>query len=154
MDVEANGWSIGSRVGATDVGERVADVVPVERSPTDAHDAAKTKTTSTTQAQFVANTQNTPGTLKDFVGAKSDAHDTSCNADGSKWVATGKVTNSSKKPAHYRIYVSFLQGDTTVGLSQSDFAPVAPGATHDWSGSVKTSGKDLRCILRVERADA
>lgn len=116
--------------------------------------AAKTKTTSTTQAQFVANTQNTPGTLKDFVGAKSDAHDTSCNADGSKWVATGKVTNSSKKPAHYRIYVSFLQGDTTVGLSQSDFAPVAPGATHDWSGSVKTSGKDLRCILRVERADA
>ena len=116
--------------------------------------AAKTKTTSTTQAQFVANTQNTPGTLKNFVGAKSDAHDTSCKADGSKWVATGKVTNSSQKPAHYRIYVSFLQGDTTVGLSQSDFSPVAPGATHGWSGSVKTSGKDLRCILRVERADA
>ena len=116
--------------------------------------AAKTKTASTTQPQFVANTQNTPGTLKDFVGAKSDAHDTSCKADGSKWGATGKVTNSSKKPAHYRIYVSFLEGDTTVGLSQSDFAPVAPRATHAWSGSVKTSGKDLRCILRVERADA
>ena len=114
----------------------------------------KPKATSTTQPQFVANTQNTPGTLVNFVGAKLDAHDTSCKADGAKWSATGTVTNSSKKPAHYRIYVSFLQGDTTVGLSQSDFSPVASGATRDWSGSVKTSGKDLRCILRVERADA
>ena len=115
---------------------------------------AKAHTTSTTQPSFVANTQNTPGTLKDFVGAKSDARNTACKADGAKWVATGQVTNSSKHPSHYRIYVSFLQGDTTVGLSQSDFSPVAPGATHAWSGSVKTSGKDLRCILRVERSDA
>ena len=116
--------------------------------------AAKTKTTSTTVPQFTANTKNTPGTLKDFVGTKADVHDTKCSKNNAFWNAAGKVTNSSKHPARYRIYVSFLKGDTTVGLTQVDVPPLKAKATTDWDAGVKIAGTDLRCILRVERAEA
>lgn len=115
---------------------------------------AKPASSSSTTQPFVANTKNTPGTLKNFVGAHADVHDTSCKQGAGSWVAHGKLTNSSKTRASYRVYVSFLNGDTTVGLSQTDVTSVAPGATQDWTGSVNASGKDLRCILRVERAPA
>ncbi|MGZ6896577.1 MAG: hypothetical protein ACXVJ7_08145 [Acidimicrobiia bacterium] len=110
--------------------------------------------TSTSTLPFESSTKNTPGTLPDFVGAKADVHDTTCTDHAGTWRAAGSVTSSAKKGAHYRIYVSFLNGDTTVGLAQTDFGPVKPGATHDWTAGVKVSGTDLHCILRVERADA
>ena len=116
--------------------------------------AAKSKTTSTTAPQFTANTKNTPGTLKNFVGAKADVHDTKCAQNKAWWNAAGKVTNPTKKRARYRIYVSFLKGDTTVGLTQVDVPPLNAHATTDWDAGVKIAGADLRCILRVERAEA
>ncbi len=111
------------------------------------------KTASTTQP-FVSNSQNTPGTLANFVGAHTDVHDTTCKAAGSEWTAAGSVTNPTAAPVKYRIYVSFLNGDTTVGLAEVNIADVGPKRTERWVEDVKLTGKDLRCILRVERADA
>ncbi len=108
--------------------------------------------TSTTQP-FVANTKNTPGTLADFVGAKADVHDTSCKQDGGSWNANGTVTNPTNSAVRYRIYVSFLDGDTTVGLAEANVAKVGPKKSAEWQQGVKVASDNLRCILRVERAD-
>ncbi len=117
--------------------------------------AASTKphrtATTTTAPAFAANTKNTPGTLKDFVGAHSDATDTSCVAGDTGWIATGRVKNPTKNAAQYRIYVSFLDGVTTVGVAESDVKAPA-GAAANWKATVGAAGKDLHCILRVERA--
>ena len=109
-------------------------------------------TTSTTQP-FVSNSKNTPGTLANFVGAHEDVHDTNCKQDGASWTADGKVTNPTAKAVKYRIYVSFLNGDTTVGLAEVNVGKVDAKKSEAWNQSVKVTGKDLRCILRVERAD-
>lgn len=114
--------------------------------------AASRQTTSTTAASFVDATTHTPGTLKHYEGARSDVHDTACAADGGSWSAKGKVTNSTPTAARYRIYVSFLSGDTTVGITETAAGPVKAGATADWSAKVKGDEAGLRCILRVERA--
>lgn len=122
-----------------------------------AHPAAKTAakggaTTSTTQP-FVSNSKNTPGTLANFVGAKADVHDTTCKPDGTWWNAGGSVTNPTAAAVKYRIYVSFLHGDTTVGLVEVNVGKVDPKHTSKWAQTVKVEGRDLRCILRVERAE-
>ena len=53
-----------------------------------------------------------------------------------------------------RLHVSFLNGDTTVGLAEVNVAKVGAKQTERWTQGVKVEGKDLRCILRVERTDA
>ena len=108
--------------------------------------------TSTTQP-FVANTKNTPGTLKGFVGAKADVHDTTCARDGVEWNAHGLVTNPTAKSVKYRIYVSFLNGDTTIGLAEANVPNIGAKQTGKWQQSIKVDGDGLRCILRVERTD-
>ena len=116
--------------------------------------AKKTAESSTSTTQpFVSNSKNTPGTLANFVGAKDDVHDTKCKPDGAGWNAGGVVTNSTAKSVKYRIYVSFLNGDTTVGLAEVNVGKVGPKQSETWHQTVKVAGKDLRCILRVERAD-
>jgi hypothetical protein len=115
---------------------------------------ASRQTTTTTAASFVDATTHTPGTLKHYEGARSDVHDTTCTAEDGAWSAEGKVTNSAPAAARYRIYVSFLSGDTTVGIAETAAGPVRAGATADWSARVKAHDAGLRCILRVERADA
>ncbi len=113
---------------------------------------AESSTSSTTQP-FVSNSKNTPGTLANFVGAREDVHDTKCQSSGSGWNVEGSVTNSAAKAVKYRIYVSFLNGDTTIGLAEVNVGKVDPKQTERWQQSVKVTGRDLRCILRVERAD-
>ncbi len=127
------------------------------KSTTSAKVGAKTvgtgaASTSTTQP-FVSNSKNTPGTLANFVGAHEDVHDTTCKRDGASWNANGMVTNPTAKGVQYRIYVSFLNGDTTVGLAEVNVGKVDAKKSQGWNQGVKVSGKDLRCILRVERAD-
>ena len=114
----------------------------------------KPAASSSTTQPFALNTENTPGTLANFVGAHADVHDTTCKQGGAWWNATGKVTNPTSHAARYRIYVSFLNSDTTVGLAQVDVGTVGPKQTQVWQDGVKVGGKDLRCILRVERATA
>lgn len=116
----------------------------------------KTKSTSTstsTTQTFVANTKHTPGTLADFVGAKADVHDTTCKQHGGSWEADGVVSNPTDSSVRYRIYVSFLSGDTTVGLAEANLGKVGPSKSAHWQQSVKVASDNLRCILRVERSD-
>jgi hypothetical protein len=116
--------------------------------------AQSKRSTSTTTLPFVSTSKHVPGTLTGFVGAKTDVHDTKCDRAGASWNAAGKVTNPTKHAVRYRIYVSFLQGDTTVGIGEFDSPTVAARATAPFSTGVKVAGDDLRCLLRVERADA
>lgn len=116
--------------------------------------ATSKASTSSTTLPFESNTRHVPGTLADFVGAKTDVHDTTCSRNGDFWNASGKLTNPTKNAVKYRVYVSFLNGDTTVGLTEFDSPTVKAKATEPFSAGVKVTGQDLRCILRVERADA
>jgi hypothetical protein len=115
---------------------------------------ASSKSTSTTTAPFASATTHTPGSLRHFEGGRADVHDTSCVASGRTWKAAGQVTNPTATPVDYRIYVSFLQGDTTVGITEADLGPVASHATAHWRATLPISTAGLRCILRVERAEA
>ena len=114
----------------------------------------KKKTPPPAATPFIANTTNTPGTLEGFVGARTDVRDTACEATDKGWVARGTVENPTKNPAQYRIYVSFLDGDATVAIAEDDLASVAAGSSADWHVASLSPGKDLRCVLRVERARA
>ena len=116
-------------------------------------DDEKSGSPTTTTQPFVSNSKNTPGTLTNFVGAKHDVHDTKCTHDSASWSTDGKVTNPTATTVRYRIYVSFLNGDTTVALAEVNVGKVGTKKTQDWHQGVKVSGKDLRCVLRVERAD-
>ena len=115
--------------------------------------AKNAATTRTTKPAFVANTQNTPGTLEHFVGAHADVRDTKCVSSAKGWTATVTANNPTTQTMHYRIFVSFLDGDTTVGIAQTDVR-AGGGATVDWTATVGANGEGLRCILRVERAGA
>lgn len=101
----------------------------------------------------IAAPEDAPGSLEGFVGAKDDAHDTTCEPDGDTWITNGQVTNPEQTPVHYRIYVSYLDGDETVGVAQTDLTSVAPDETKEWSTTITSSTVGLRCVLRVERAD-
>jgi hypothetical protein len=115
--------------------------------------ASRTSTTSTT-APFVDATDHTPGTLRHYEGAREDVHDTTCAADGDAWRATGTVTNRTKRDVRYRIYASFLAGDTTVGIAETAAGPVHAGESASWTARVEVDDPGLRCILRVERTGA
>jgi len=101
-----------------------------------------------------AATAHTPGSLRHLEGARTDVHDTSCAAGNGAWRAAGRVTNTTKVAVRYRIYVSFLHGHETVGISEADPDPVAPAATERWRATLPVETPGLRCILRVERATA
>jgi hypothetical protein len=116
--------------------------------------AAKSKASTSTSLPFESDSQHTPGTLADFVGAKGDAHDVKCARQGAYWNATGKLTNPTQQAVKYRVYISFMSGDTTVGLTEFNSGRVAPKGTDVFHTGVKVQGTDLQCVLRVERADA
>ena len=116
--------------------------------------ASAKSTTTPTIAPFASAITHTPGTLGHFVGARADVHDTTCMLDHASWNAEGEVTNPTRGPVNYRIYVSFLRGDTTIGLAETNLSRVAPHTTRRWAASSRTTARDLRCILRVERAAA
>jgi hypothetical protein len=116
--------------------------------------AAAKSTTSSTTLPFESNAQHTPGTLADFVGAKDDVHDVKCERTGGSWNSAGRLTNPTNQSVKYRVYVSFLSGDTTVGLTEFDSGRVAAKATEPFQSGVKVDGSDLHCVLRVERTTA
>jgi len=123
-------------------------------APLPAKRTAATKAASSTTVPFVSATTHPPGSLHGLEGGRADVHDTSCTSSGGGWKATGKVTNPTSRAVDYRIYVSFLRGDTTVGIGETAAGPVKSGATTDWDAEVKLHAEGLRCILRVERATA
>ncbi len=123
-------------------------------APLPAKRTAATKAASSTTVPFVSATTHSPGSLHGLEGGRADVHETSCTSSGGGWKATGKVTNPTSRAVDYRIYVSFLLGDTTVGITEADRGPVASHATATWAAHLATPTPGLRCILRVERADA
>ncbi len=112
----------------------------------------KRAATASASAAFAANTEHVPGTLAEYVGARADVHNTTCDRREGRWTAAGNISNPTTAAAHYRIYVSFLDGDTTVGIAETDLPKVARNRTVEWSTSVTARGDALRCVLRVERS--
>lgn len=102
-------------------------------------------------SEKVIEIQDQPGSVEGYAGALEDSEVTSCEQrDGSLHVA-GTVTNPEADTQDYRIYVSALDRDDTVGLVQLDVTGVDGGATADWSTDIAYGGDGLRCVLRVER---
>jgi len=105
-------------------------------------------------APTVTDVKTQPGTSKGYVGALKDVTVTKCEASKSPAAFSGTVKNPESSPQSYRIYVSLLVGNKTIGVSEVDVDKVAPGAQKDWSGKLDTGGDGARCVLRVERSAA
>jgi hypothetical protein len=125
-------------------------------APTDSQVASDSQPSDTTPKQAVSSVSIQPGQSTDkFVGAASDVTTEVCKSDGTDWVVSGKVKNSSGAAANYRIYVALnRKGSTdTRALVQVDKS-VADGKTEPWDIKAAVSDSDLVCILRVERTAA
>lgn len=113
--------------------------------------SASKSTTSTTKPAAVTKVSDAPRT-SNYIGARKDVTDLTCNQDGKLWKVGGKVTNPTKAPADYRIFTSFLdQANATRGLLQTDVKGLAPGESRSWSGELELAASGLHCGLRVER---
>ena len=125
------------------------------RAPTTT--ALATTTTAaptTTKAPTVVNVKIQPGTAKGFVGALKDVSGFKCEYQSAKWVASGKVTNSSRFWASYRIYVSLLDASNdTRAVFEIDTVTMRPNLPVAFSGSISLDEQGLTCVLRVERTD-
>ena len=88
------------------------------------------------------------------VGALKDVTVTSCAKAGADWSAKGTVKNPTGGAAAYVIAVSFLdEHNTTLGLGFTRVDGVPAAASQEWTVSSAASGDNLRCILRVTRAN-
>jgi hypothetical protein len=92
-----------------------------------------------------------PGAQKGYAGAAKDAEVKSCKASSGTLRVKGAVSNPKTKRQHYRIYVSAMDGKVTRGVVQVDVRSVPGGGSEDWKASARLTGKDIRCVLRVER---
>ncbi|TPW76896.1 FxLYD domain-containing protein [Schumannella sp. 10F1B-5-1] len=100
----------------------------------------------------VTDVTDAPGTGEGLVGARNDVEVTKCEPADGGWAVAGTVTNSSDAAANYRIYVSLLDKDgATLGLKQVNSDGLDAGAKADWSADIAVEGKNLQCVLRVER---
>jgi hypothetical protein len=114
-------------------------------------EATEESSTTTTTPAVVTSVADAPAT-SNYVGARKDVSDLTCEQDGGKWKVGGTVTNPSDAPVNYRIYTSFLDdSNETRGLLQTDIGGVAPGEEREWSGELELDADDLTCGLRVER---
>lgn len=122
-------------------------------------DGSKTATTiaghgpgSNDKGETFTNVKDPQGSVKGYVGAKSDATVDTCKVENGVLQVKGEVTNPTDKDQQYRIYVSAMKdGNTTVGVAQVDVPKVAGGKTTDWATILKLSEPNLTCMLRVER---
>lgn len=110
-----------------------------------------TAPTHTPAGGVVADVKNQPGSQKSYVGALKDVTVKNCSTDTDPARYDGVVKNPTDSKQSYRIYVSILAGTTTLGIDQVDVPAVAANSTKTWSGSLKVSNKNARCVLRVER---
>jgi len=95
-----------------------------------------------------------PGSVPSFVGAIKDVSGQTCTASAEGVTASGTVTNPASAKQDYRIYISVLDSNQTLGVTEVDVNGVEPGASQQWSGVVKVQMKDPKCVLRVERNDS
>ncbi|GAB3399580.1 hypothetical protein GCM10027515_06170 [Schumannella luteola] len=103
----------------------------------------------------VTEVSDAPGTGEGFEGARNDVEVKKCEPADGGWAISGTVTNSSEATANYRIYVSLLDKDSaTLGLKQVNSDGVEAGKSADWNADIAVDGKNLQCVLRVERYPA
>jgi len=95
-----------------------------------------------------------PGSVPSFVGALKDVSGQTCTAGADGVTASGTVTNPTTKPQDYRIYISVLNSNQTLGVTEVDISALAPGASQQWSGVVAVQMTEPKCVLRVERNDS
>ena len=95
-----------------------------------------------------------PGSAEGYVGALADVTLAHCLAAQAPAVFVGTVTNPAETEQSYRIYVSVVTGDRTIGLGQVDVERVGPGVERAWYGSLEVGAADAQCALRVERTPA
>jgi hypothetical protein len=127
--------------------EAGSDSVPVT-------DATSSATSSTTADQLIE-ISTPPGGTGDFVGARADVSELTCEPTETGWTASGVVTNPTDAPAAYRIYVSFLdRSGTTLGVIEVGVGDVGPGEARQWSTDAAIAVDGLDCVLRVEREAA
>ncbi|MGV8886287.1 MAG: hypothetical protein ACOH1T_11970 [Microbacteriaceae bacterium] len=114
-----------------------------------------TKTAAAEQKPGITDITDTPGSGEGLVGAIADNTMGSCERVGDKWTVSGTVANPTDKTAHYRIYVSLLNGaNETRALVQVDVNEVAASKKDDWGVKIPVAEDDLSCVLRVERFEA
>lgn len=107
--------------------------------------------TETASAGEVIDIRDQPGSVAGYVGASADVQLTQCAAQDGGVVVSGTLTNPETQAQSYRIYVSVLDDDATVGLVQVDVPDVAGSASQTWDTQVAVSAGGLSCALRVER---
>lgn len=91
----------------------------------------------------------------EYQGALADVTDSACARSEGGWTATGTVTNSTDKPASYRIYVSLLTAeDVTKGVVEVQVDALEAGKSMDYTKDIALDAEDLHCVLRVERRPA
>lgn len=95
-----------------------------------------------------------PGSVEDYTGALDDVELDTCSAGAGGLQVAGTVTNPESSTQDYRIYISAMAGDDTVGLVQVDVTNVAGGETAEWDNLLDLTQEDLECVLRVERFSA
>jgi len=95
-----------------------------------------------------------PGSVEDYTGALEDAELETCSHGAGGLEVAGTVSNPETSAQDYRIYISAMAGDDTVGLVQVDVDNVAGGDTAEWDNLLDLTQEDLECVLRVERFSA
>lgn len=117
-------------------------------------DEADQESSATEGDQKVIEVADQPGSVEDYVGAMEDAEVETCDAGGDGLDVAGTVTNPESDTQDYRIFVSAMTADDTVGLVQVDVADVAGGETAEWETQMDLTQENLDCVLRVERFSA
>ncbi|GAA4919922.1 hypothetical protein GCM10025790_14900 [Nesterenkonia rhizosphaerae] len=92
-----------------------------------------------------------PGSVEDYEGARDDAEVGACESHDGVLQVEGTVTNPESDDQDYRVYVSAMDGNETMGIIQVDITGVAGGDAAEWRTEFPLSGVDLDCVLRVER---
>jgi hypothetical protein len=121
-----------------------------EPAVTTADRTAATTASETKRGGYV-DIQDQPGTADDFVGARKDATIDTCQVTDGKLAVKGTVTNPADSAQQYRIYVSAIDGDDTVGVAQVDVKDVKSSDSADWETNMPVNTDTVKCVLRVER---
>ena len=106
----------------------------------------------TTNPPVVQDVTDSPRTAN-YVGAREDVTDLTCEQDGDVWRVAGTVTNPTDGPADYRIFTAFLdETNETRGLLQTDVDRARAGrGPRLVTGELALDADGLTCGLRVER---
>jgi len=99
----------------------------------------------------VIDVKTQPGSVDGYVGALKDVSGQTCTAGPGGVTAAGTVTNPASSKQDYRIYISILNDNQTLGITEVDINGVDPGASQQWSGVVAVQVDSPKCVLRVER---